>query len=101
MKSFLISDIRFSPAWIKLNGLKKFYDDSETHLKMYYDGAVYEGYFGDFSFVKDANDPFQINYNFMFMAYPNQTQWLTTAASLPAVQTTVDLANIAKTVTIL
>lgn len=100
MKSMLdgigISDIRFSPAWIKFEGFKKFWDEATTDVRMYYDGAVYTGYFDNINHTKDANDAYQMKYTFNFLIYPGQTHYLTTAASLPAVQAALDISQIAQ-----
>ena len=94
LRSIGINDIRFSEAWAKFEGFKKFYTDSEDDVNMYYDGAVYEGFFGNFNYRKDANDPFQIKYDFIFTAYPNQVHNISTAFSLPEVQVGFDIANV-------
>ncbi|GAH13203.1 unnamed protein product, partial [marine sediment metagenome] len=91
---FGINDIRFSQAWAKLEAFKKFYEDSETNIQMYYDGMIHEGFFSDFNFDKDADDPYHIEYNFTYMVYPHQSHALTTAASTPVLQAGLDVTQV-------
>jgi hypothetical protein len=82
-----LNDIRLSPAWLKFQRFQDFYDTASGDLMMVFDGVFYQGFFEDFSFSQDANNPFIINYNFKFSAYPDKVYNLFT--KVPAVYTSI------------
>jgi hypothetical protein len=70
LPSMGISDIRLTPAYIKLAHLEKFYKDSGQKLFFTIYGKVYFGFLEDMSYPLDADNPRKINYTFNFKAHP-------------------------------
>lgn len=89
-----IDDIRFSPAWIKLKGLESYYTETIKNIKMIYAGDIHTGYFSNFNVRDDANNPFMMNYSFVFKVYPGRSRGLSNWASIPAVQASIDLTQL-------
>jgi hypothetical protein len=67
-----ISDIRLSPAWRSFVLLQDFFRSRNGDLRMIFEGDVYEGHSGTFSFTLEADNPFLVNYRLNFFAYPER-----------------------------
>lgn len=67
-----IRDTKFSLNWMRFQQLQQLVLQATNDMKMLYDGKLYEGPIMNFNFVEDANQPFFINYSFLFMAYPDR-----------------------------
>lgn len=62
-------NITNSPAWQKFRRFERFWDRIQSEMMLYYDLRLYRGQVTTFSYNEDANDPFQIKYEFTFEAH--------------------------------
>jgi hypothetical protein len=70
LPSLGITDVRLTPAYIKLVHLEKFYKKSSQSLFFTIAGRLYHGFLVDLSYSLDANNPRKIDYTFKFTAHP-------------------------------
>jgi hypothetical protein len=59
-----ITDIRLSKAWRKMEEFKKFYVLKSKKILILFEEEMVEGIFQKFDFVRDADNPWSIKYNF-------------------------------------
>jgi len=72
MAKTVSADVKLSKAFYKFKQMEKFFLQNTNDLGLFYDFIVYKGWMTNFSYAQDANNPFQINYDFDFTAYPNE-----------------------------
>jgi len=73
LPSMGISDVRLTPAYIKLAHLDKFFRKSQQKLLFTVYGKAFYGFLNDLSYRLDANNPRQIKYTMNFTASPTFT----------------------------
>jgi hypothetical protein len=64
------TDIRLSIGYLQLEILKRFYNDSSQRLIFSFMGRGYFGFFENFRYGMNADNPRRIDYNFGFKAHP-------------------------------
>lgn len=62
--------IRETQAYVNFVLLRSFYESANEDVGLFFHGKLMIGVLSDFHFAADANDPFQIKYDFKFDAYP-------------------------------
>lgn len=63
-------NIRQTVQYANFKQLRQFYEQSNQDVGIFFLGRTMLGVMSDFSFVEDADDPYQIKYTFKFEAYP-------------------------------
>jgi hypothetical protein len=81
----IMNDTRLSYAWLKFQRFQEFYDTRESDMVLIFDGIFYTGFFETFNWSQSTDSPYVIQYDFKFLAYPDQIYNLFT--KVPAVFT--------------
>jgi hypothetical protein len=67
-------NIRQTDAYANFLQLKRFYEDANQDVALFFLGRFLQGALADFNFTEDADNPYQIKYEFKFDAYPEQPE---------------------------
>lgn len=63
-------NIRQTIQYSNFLSLRKFYEEANQDIGLFYLGRFVTGVMSDFNFTEDANNPYEIKYTFKFEAYP-------------------------------
>ena len=63
-------NIRQTVQYTNFLNLRKFYEEANMDVTIFFLGRLLVGAMSDFSFTEDANTPYAIEYSFKFEAYP-------------------------------
>lgn len=70
----LLKNPRLSVAWMKLKQLERFYEITNSDIAILFDLDLYIGKFTSFSYSRNAENPWQIDYDVSIKIYPDMIQ---------------------------